>query len=169
MPTMTYRILTLTIAIAAMSASAYAASASLDSASVSFMKEAQQQALGAYAIASLAEKRASTSAIRNLAHRTVASTTQANNFLKQFALQHGAKLPNKAATLDTLQYSNLSGLHGSSFDARFLERIHMDALIAADTYGTYARSGRNPQLSAFAKHQLNTIQSVASQAGTLQK
>lgn len=166
---MTYRIVILAAAIATASGTAFAASTSLDSTSASFLKDAQAQALGAYAIASLAEQRASAGAVRDLARKTVASATKANNFITQFAKQHGAKLPNKAATLDTLQYSSLSDLHGKAFDDRFLERLHMDALIAADTYATYASSGRNPQLSAFAKHQLNTIKGVASQSGALQK
>ena len=166
---MIHRIVILAAAIAMATVNASGAAPSLDSASASFLADAQGQALGAYAIASLAEQRASAGAVRQLARKTVASTTQANDFITQFARQHGAKLPNKAATLDTLQYSSLSDLHGSAFDARFLERIHMDALIATDAYATYARSGRNPQLAAFAKHQLAAIRSVASQSSALQK
>lgn len=138
-----------------------AASNALDYASANFLMRAQREALGQYAVAALAERRAIDSNVRNLARLIAASAVRTDRFLSNFALINGIRLPGKPALLAALQYSNLSSLRGEAFDERFVERIHMDAVIAANTYSTYARSGSDFELVVFSKHQSDVQQNLA--------
>jgi len=120
----------------------------------SFVQTAQHDALGQYAIATLARGKAQSSAAKTLAHQIVANATEANNFIKQYAKTHAVPLDNQPSTRADNQYSNMSSEKGAAFDKQFGNAIYIDSNISLDTYQDEAAHGSDPALRAFAKKQL---------------
>jgi Domain of unknown function (DUF4142) len=141
--------------------------ASLSSADVSFVQNAQRDALGQYAIGSLGTGRAQDHRVKVLAKTVTENATSAIATLKKVAGAHGVALKSKPTVRASYQYSNLSEASGASFDRAFLNRIGIDATIAADTYAEYAAHGSNAQLRHFAKEEATTLKSIAAQAQRL--
>jgi putative membrane protein len=159
-------IISLLVLSVAGAAGAGAASA-LSSADTDFVKSVQQDALGQYAIGSLAQNKAHDPRVKALAKTVAANAASANDTLKKVASSHGIMPENKPTMRASYQYSNLSEASGPAFDQAFAGQIRIDASIAADACADYAAHGSNPQLRSFAKAQAATLKAIAAQAERL--
>ena len=164
------KVLTLLFSLVALSVSnplAALAAAPLTSADADFLKNVQQDALGQYAIGSLAAGRAQNPRVKALAKAIAANATSANEALKKIASAHGVAPESKPTTRASYQYSNLSETSGPSFDQAFVGQIGTDASIAADTYADYAAHGSNAELRSLAKQQAAALKALAAQAQSI--
>lgn len=132
-----------------------------------FIKTAQRDALGEYAIATLAQKKAGNHRVTALADKVASNASAADLYLNDYAKAHSVSLSDKPTLLASLQYSNLSALSGVAFDRRFAERMHMDTVIHADDYRSYLTTGRNAALLGFAKRELAASNAIASASAKL--
>jgi putative membrane protein len=141
--------------------------ASFSSADADFLKSVAQDALGQYAIGTLAQNKAQDPRVKALAKTVTANASSANETLKKLASSHGITPARKPTVRASYQYSTLTEKSGSSFDQAFAGQIGIDASIAADTYADYAEHGNNPELRSFAKEQAATLNKIAAQAQRL--
>jgi putative membrane protein len=141
--------------------------ASFSSADADFLNGVAQDALGQYAIGTLAQNKAQDPRVKALAKTVTANATSANETLKKLASTHGIAPASKPTIRASYQYSTLTEKSGSSFDQAFADQIGIDASIAADTYADYAAHGSNPDLRTFAKEQAAILKQIAAQAQRL--
>lgn len=120
----------------------------------SFVQTAQHDALGQYALASLARGKAQSPAAKTLAVQIATNATQANDFIREYAKTHAVTLDNQPSTRADNQYSNISSDKGPQFDKEFGNAIYIDSNISLDAYQDEAAHGSDPALRAFAKKQL---------------
>jgi predicted outer membrane protein len=144
-----------------------AAGAAISSDDASFVTTSQRMALGAYALASLAQKQAQTPTAKTLAKQVLTNSASATAFLKSYASSHNVQLDNKASLNALNQYGNIASAKGAAFDKAFGNAMHIDAKIAMDTYKDEAAHGSDPALRNFAKKQLAALQDVAAKAKKL--
>jgi len=133
----------------------------------SFVRRAQSDALGSYALAALARGRAKNPAVRALAVRMVGTSDHTNLYVRSYASHHDIKLTNKPVLRATAQYGNIAGAHGAAFDRAFTNAIYIDANIALGTYQSEARHGDDPALRSFAAHQAAYLEKLSATAKKL--
>jgi putative membrane protein len=143
------------------------ARAALSSDDASFVQAAQHDALGNYALASLARGKAQNPQAKQLATQILTDATQANDFIRTYAKSHAVTLDNQPSVRADNQYSNISSDKGSSFDKDFANAVYIDSNIALDTYKDEAAHGSDPALRAFAKKQLAALQTFSKTAQKL--
>ena len=141
--------------------------AAVSSDDTSFIQSAQGDALGQYALASLAQNKTQDPKLKSLAEQIAMNANKANDFIKNYAKTHDVEVDNKPSLRATSQYGDISSLKGSSFDQTFANDIRIDTNIAQSDYQDEAQSGTDPALKAFAKQQLALLQQEASAAGKL--
>jgi putative membrane protein len=133
----------------------------------SFVQSAQHDALGQYALASLARSRAQNPTAKNLADEVATNAEDANDFIKSYAKTHSVTLDNQPSTRADNQYSNMQSDKGQQFDKEFANAIYIDSNISLDTYQDEAAHGSDPALRAFAKKELATLQQLSKTAQKL--
>lgn len=133
----------------------------------SFVQSAQHDALGQYALASLARGKAANPTAKALADQIAANAKAANDFITTYAKTHAVPIDNQPSTRADNQYSNMSSDKGPQFDKEFANAIYIDANISLDTYQDEAAHGSDPALRAFAKKQLAALQQFSKTAQTL--
>lgn len=156
-----------TLAFSVALAASVPAWSAVNSDDASFVQTAQHDALGQYALASLARGRASNPSAKALADQVVTNATAANDFIKSYAKTHDVSLDNQPSTRADNQYSNISSDKGSQFDKEFANAIYIDANISLDSYQDEAAHGSDPALRAFAKKQLAAYQQFSKTAQKL--
>ena len=147
--------------------STLAVSAAVSSNDSSFIQSAQGDALGAFALASLAQNKAQDPKLKALAEQIATNADKANMFIKTYAKTHDVTVDNKPSLRATSQYGDISSLSGKSFDQSFATDMKIDANIALSDYQDEAQNGTDPALKAFAKQQLSLLQQVSSQTEKL--
>lgn len=112
-----------------------------------------QTQLGRYALASLAQKNASSSKVKALA-RSIADDSAHNiHRLTALAKRFGvppAKGPDVRASY---HYAQLSNLHGAAFDKRFVQDLQIGDSVSADRHAVEVQKGSNNVLKDYAKSQ----------------
>ncbi len=135
-----------------------AASAALSPADARYLSSAMQTQLGRYALASLAEKTASSPAVKSLAASIASEASSETKTLDALARKDGVPIPRHPGLRDAYHYSQLSGLHGKTFDRRFVQELKIDDSIVSSGDRQEMRSGRDRQVTAFAKHRYGALQ-----------
>ncbi len=134
-----------------------AAQAALSSSDAAYLTSAMQSQLGRYALAVLAQKNG-TSHIRPLAKSIAAEASAETRTLDAIAKRNGIAPPRHPGVRFNYHYSNLSTLHGSAFDRRFVQDLRIDDQIVSGNDQHQIRNGSDAQLRAFAKHRHNALQ-----------
>jgi putative membrane protein len=160
-------ILTLSaLACAAMMATS-AQAAALSRADSSFVRSAQADVLGQYALAALARSRAQSPALKALATRIAATADKADQFIKSYSRSHDVAVGNHPNVRADLQYGQIQGLNGAQFDRAFAQDVYIDASLSRSTFQQEARSGSDPRLKAFAKEQAAQLKQFSIEARKL--
>jgi predicted outer membrane protein len=138
--------------------------ATVNSDDASFVQSAQHDALGEYALATLAHGKAQNPQAKQLAVQILSDATRANDFIRTYAKSHDVTLDNQPSVRAGNQYGNISSDKGSAFDKEFANAIYIDSNIALDTYKDEAAHGSDPALRAFAKQQLAALETFSKTA-----
>jgi putative membrane protein len=151
----------------ALGAVTVAAAAALSSDDASFVQSAQHEALGEYALASLAKNKADEPAVKTLAAEVLANANTVNQFVRSYAASHDVTVDNKPSLRADEQYGNIETDSGKSFDQALANVLHIDLSIALDDYKDESQSGGDPALRAFAKEHLSSLEQFAAAAAKL--
>jgi len=147
------------------SASSPAPASPTPSASISpdadFVQAAVQTEVGLYGLASLGQKKASDSKLKQLAKDLQKSTDEAYRFLDSYAKKHSIASQKKSELRAASQYSDLLTLSGKDFDRQFGKALYIDANIDVDNFSQQAEHGKDAALRAFAKKQVAELQRLA--------
>ena len=138
--------------------------AAVSSTDASFVQDAQTNALGNYALASVARGKTLSPQAKSLAQQVAADAARTTDFIRTYAKSHGVSLDNKPSIQADSQYGNISSDKGSSVDRDFAQAIYIDSNIALDTYRDEAAHGSDPALRNFAKQQVSALERFAKTA-----
>ncbi|HEV7178553.1 MAG TPA: DUF4142 domain-containing protein [Candidatus Baltobacteraceae bacterium] len=158
---LTASLLTLALA-AALTGGAQAASAS--STDATFVQTAQQDLLGQYALAALAQKKAQDTGLKSTATEIATATGKANDFIKSYASTHNVTISNKPTIRTDAQYGEIVSLSGKAFDQKYAQVLNTDVQLELSDFQDEAQNGTDPALKAFAKQQAALLQQAASAA-----
>lgn len=135
-----------------------AQAASISSTDSTYLQQSMQSQLGRYALASLAEKQASSNDVKALAKSIASDASRETQMLTALAKQYGvapAKSPDVRASY---HYSQLTDLHGKQFDQQFVQGLKIDDSMAVERHTSEAQSGQDPKLRALAKQRAQALQ-----------
>lgn len=130
----------------------------------SFVQSAHSAVLGQYALAGLANHKASDPQLKALANQIALSSNQANAYLTKYATINGVQLENKPALQVDEQYGNLQTLSGKTFDQKFAQAMYVDAQLALGDFQSEAKEGSDPALRAFARQQAALLEKISDVA-----
>lgn len=153
------------VLVAAFGAGSAAQAASSDD--QSFVKTAQSDLLGQYAIAALARGKASNTSAKALASEMATNADSANIWLKKYAASHSIALSNTPPTRADMQYGTLQSSSGSSFDSQFAQDVNVDTQMQISDFQDAASSATDPALKTFAKQQVAELQKFTTAASKL--
>ena len=157
---------TLTL-VAAMTGGVQAASAS--SSDASFVKTAQADLLGQYALAALAKNKAQDPQLKAIATQVATNAGKATNFLKSYAASHGVAIDNAPTVRADAQYGNIQSLSGKAFDQGYAQALNVDAQMQLSDFQDEAQSGSDPALKSFAKQEASILQQASTVAEKLSR
>ncbi len=147
--------------IASLGTSAPAAVSASDE---SFVKAAQAEFLGLYALAILARGKAQSPHTKALASQVADSAGKADTFIRNYAKSHSVALDNKPTIRADAQYGDMQSLSGTAFDQKFAQVISVDMQMQLSDFQDEAQNGNDPKLKAFAKQQIGVLQRLSAQA-----
>jgi putative membrane protein len=134
-----------------------AQAAALSSTDATYLKTSMESQLGRYALASLAQKQASSAQVKALAKSIASDASQQTQTLDALAKQYGVPPAKSPDVRSSYHYSQLSGLHGPQFDQQFVQELLIDDSMATDRHSTEAQSGQNDRLKSIAKERAQSL------------
>ncbi len=132
--------------------------AGLSSGDRSFVMEAARDGLGEVQIAQLAQQKASSDQVKDLAQKLVNDHQKANDELKSIASQENITLPTEPSQKDKARIDRLSKLSGQRFDQAFLKEQVRDHQKDIRAFRQEADNGQDAQLKQFAQKNLDVMQ-----------
>lgn len=124
--------------------------AALSKTDSNYLTSAMQSQLGRYALASLAQKNASSASVKHLAASIAAQAAAATRKLDAIAKANGVPVAKGPSVRDSFHYSELSGQHGSSFDRSYVRELKIDDQITLSNDKSAMRTLHDSALRAFA-------------------
>lgn len=121
-----------------------------------FIQSAMRREIGAYALATLAQRKA-TGPVRAFAAKLGDDAGAAVNALRSLAKEAGVSAPEVPALNESAQYDALGATSGGAFDRSLAHDVMIDANIALDTFSDEAAHGNDPRLRKFAAAQIPTL------------
>lgn len=115
----------------------------------------------------LAVDRAKAENIKRFANKMIDDHSKANKELEAVAQKIGAKVPDKMDKAHQAKVDKLKQAKGAQFDQAYVQvqtEAHRDAV---SLFSSYAKSGDNPDLQAFAAQTLPTLAAHQSEAKQL--
>jgi len=147
--------------------SASSASAALSAADREFAMKAASGGLAEVQAAQLAEQRATTPQLKQLAQRMTPVHTAANTELQQIAKQTNINLSSQPTGKDAAEEQKLRGLNGAAFDQAYAQGQLQDHRETVELFQKEASSGQDPALKAFAQKTLPIMQQHLQMAEAL--
>jgi putative membrane protein len=135
------------------------ASAAVSSQDQSFATQAAQAGMAEVADAKLALSKNPPPQAKAVAQRMIADHTNANDKLMSIAQAQGIKLPSGPGPMDQVTMLKEKVLSGGTFASTYLHDQQGDHKKAIALFQKEAAEGKDPQLVAFAKATLPTLQS----------
>lgn len=132
--------------------------AALSNRDAGYLRAEMQNQLGRYALATLAEKRASTAQLKQLAASMATEATAHTRALDKIAKRNGIPVPAHPSVRSSYHYSQLAGLQGKAFDRRFVQLLGVDDRIARSNEQAEMSGGSDAALRALAEHHDRTLQ-----------
>jgi putative membrane protein len=132
-----------------------AANAAKDAAFLQFAAERHRAEV---LIAELAMKRATTSALKQLAARMVADYAQRLGELNRIAFHKGIRFPAGLNAADQASYDYLATLNASEFDQWYADHTLRRQNAALAEFQDEAAHGTQPEIKQFAKEMLVTVE-----------
>ncbi|MDR3535474.1 MAG: DUF4142 domain-containing protein [Acetobacteraceae bacterium] len=134
------------------------AMADLPAADQAFLLRTASGSMTEIQLGQIAQQKATSSDVRQLARRMVADHTAASQDLQAIADEQGLTLPDQPERMAQAMTQRLRGTTGSDFDQAYVQQVvryHQQDLAA---FRREVRSGQDPDLKAFAQKYLLMIQ-----------
>ncbi len=132
--------------------------ASLNQQDREFANMAAQANRGEIEMATLAQQKASSDAVKQFAKTIVDDHTNAGQQLKSWASQSDFTLPAGLTPEDSSTKSSLSSVSGSQFDQKYIQSQLQDHKKAIALFEKESSEGQDPQLKEFAQRTLPVLQ-----------
>lgn len=124
-----------------------------------FMKNAAEAGKAEVQAAQLALQKSNDQAVRQFAQRLIQDHTHANAQLKQLAQAKAVKLPSDPSALQKSKLEMLRAADGTTFNQQFADSFGVKAHHKAiDLFRKEVDQGRDPDVKAFARKVLDTLQ-----------
>jgi len=129
-----------------------------------FVKAAARGGLAEVELGKLAQQKASSNDVKQFGERMVADHSKANDELKSLAESKNITLPTTMSARDQALYDRLSKLSGEAFDRAYIRAMVRDHRKDVNEFRREARSGRDPDVKAFASKTEPTLEEHLKQA-----
>jgi putative membrane protein len=129
-----------------------------------FMKEAAEGGMAEVEFGQLAADKASSQDVKDFAQRMVKDHTQANDQLKQIAVQKNVTLPASPSAKDEMTKKKLSNMSGDAFDKAYMADMVKDHKKDIAAFQKETSSGQDPDVKQFASQTLPTLKDHLKQA-----
>lgn len=123
-----------------------------------FVREAARGGLAEVELGKLAQKRASSDAVREFGQRMVTDHGKANGELAQLAEAKGVRLPEQLDDKHRELRERLGKVSGAEFDRLYMTEMVQDHRKDVAKFKQQAEQGKDPQLKAWAAKKLPTLQ-----------
>jgi putative membrane protein len=139
---------------AGLASASVASAASPDSA---FVKEAAAGGMAEVDMGKLAQEKASNDQVKQFGSRMVQDHSKANDELKQVAGVKGVQLPAGPHAKAQAEMKKMQSLSGSAFDKHYMDHMVADHKKDIAAFEKEAKSGKDPEVKAFAAKTLPTL------------
>lgn len=133
------------------SASTGSASSSLTAADTGFVMEAAQGGVAEVQLGELAQRKASSQAVRDFGRTMVTQHSQANRELTSIASSKGLTAPTAPDPGRKAVSTALESLSGPAFDQQYVQQQLADHEVQLSLFQNEAQRGQDPDLRAFAE------------------
>lgn len=132
-----------------------------------FVRDAAAGGQAEVALGQLALQKGSSPQVKQFAERMVAEHGQANQELLQLASSKGIAAPAQPTSQQRRDAALLGGMSGDAFDHSYARQMVADHRTTVTLFEREARSGRDPELKAFATRLLPSLRDHLQQARAL--
>jgi putative membrane protein len=129
-----------------------------------FMKEAADGGMAEVELGQMASDKATNPDVKEFAQRMVKDHSQANDQLKQIAMQKGVTLPTSPSAKNEATKNKLSKMSGDAFDKAYMADMLKDHKTDIAAFQKESSSGKDPDVKQFASQTLPTLQDHLKQA-----
>jgi len=123
-----------------------------------FAKEAAVGGMAEVELGNLAKEKASNNDVKQFGDRMVTDHSKANDELKQWASQKKVTLPEKLDQKHQATRDRLAKLSGAAFDREYMHEMVMDHQHDVAAFTRESKTGKDPDLKAWAGKTLPTLQ-----------
>jgi putative membrane protein len=134
-----------------------------------WVMNAARDGLAEVELGRLASEKASSDQIKQFAQKMVDDHSKANDELKSIASGKNITLPTETDAKVKAAVDKLSKLSGEAFDRAFAKDMLSDHKQAVSAFRTESKSGKDPEIKAFAAKTLPTLEGHLKQAEDLNK
>lgn len=131
---------------------------SLPAADLTFAKEAARGGLAEVDLGNMAKDKASNNDVKQFGDKMVTDHSKANDELKSLAEQKNVTLPSSLTAKDKATDARLSKLSGAAYDKAYMHDMVLDHEHDVTAFRKEAKSGKDPDLKAFASKTLPTLE-----------
>jgi putative membrane protein len=129
-----------------------------------FMKEAAAGGMAEVEMGQMAADKASSPEVKEFGQRMVKDHSQANDQLKQIAMQKGVTLPSSPSAKDEMTKKRLSNMSGDAFDQAYMKDMLKDHKADIAAFEKESTNGKDPDVKQFASQTLPTLKDHLKQA-----
>ena len=137
------------------------------SAAHTFLVKAAQANLAEVELGKLAAEKGQSDEVKRYGQHMVDDHGKASKELETLASQEGATLPTYTDKAHQAAKARLEKLSGEAFDKAFAQQMVKDHLLAVGRFRAQARSGRDPEVKAWAEKMLPNLEEHLKQARAL--
>jgi putative membrane protein len=134
------------------------------SADDTFAMHAASGGMAEVKLGQLAQKNASSEAVKSFGKRMVDDHSKANDQLKAVAASNNITLPTTMNTSDRATYNRLAKLTGAEFDKAYMNDMVMDHEKDISEFKREANAGKKEEIKSFAAQTLPTLESHLKEA-----
>jgi putative membrane protein len=134
-----------------------------------WVMNAARDSLAEVEIGKLAAEKASSDQVKQFAQKMVDDHNKANEELKSIASSKSIALPTEPDSKHKATVDKLSKLSGEAFDRAFAKDMVSDHKKAVSAFRNESKSGKDPEIKAFAAKTLPTLEGHLKQAEDLNK
>lgn len=134
-----------------------------------FLVEAGSGHLAEIQTAQIAQQRAGSTDVQNLAQQMIQEHTRLSNNLQQVAQQANVSVPNQLSSQHQQDYDRLVKYSGQEFDRQYLQHLINDHQRDIDRYQRMASQASDPNVRAYAQQTLPSLRQHLQQVRDVQQ
>jgi putative membrane protein len=134
-----------------------------------FLKKAAAGGMAEVQFGELAQKNASSSAVKQFGERMVTDHTKMGDEVKSLAGSKGVTLPSQMEAKEKAEYDRLSKKTGAEFDRDYMSMMVKDHMQDIQEFQNEANSGQDPDVKALAAKALPTLREHLRMAENAEK